>query len=89
MIKKRFIVSLGALVLLFAFAFPLMHAALAKPAVPPADDHPQMQAAMQSLQEAKKHLEKAEHDFGGHRQAALSHVNAAIEEMRAAFHSNP
>ena len=89
MTKKRFIVSMGALMLLFAFTFPLIHGALAKPAVPPAGEHPEMQAALQSLQDAKKHLEKAGHDFGGHRQAALNHVNEAIEEMHAAFHANP
>ncbi|HXJ93373.1 MAG TPA: hypothetical protein VMT20_10895 [Terriglobia bacterium] len=59
MTKKRFTVSLGALVLLFAFIFPLMHRALAKPAVPPSN-HPNMDAALHSLQEARKHLEQAE-----------------------------
>jgi hypothetical protein len=82
-------VLLGAFMLLFVFALPLLHSAMAKPAVPPAGEHPEMQAALQSLQDAKRHLEKAGHDFGGHRQAALNHVNQAIEEMHAAFRVNP
>ena len=87
--SNRFVVLLGALLLTCSFALPLMHTALAKPAVPPAGEHPEMQAALQSLQDARRHLEKAGHDFGGHRQAALNHVNQAIEEMHAAFHVNP
>jgi hypothetical protein len=86
--KNRLAILLGTLVLLCSFAFPLIHAALAKPAVPAAEEHPEMQAALRSLQDARKHLEKAGHDFGGHRQAALNHVDAAIEEMHAAFKVN-
>jgi hypothetical protein len=87
--KNRVRTLLGAVVLLCVFAFPLIHSAMARPAVPPEGEHPEMQAALQSLQDARKHLEKAGHDFGGHRQAALNHVDAAIEEMHAAFRANP
>jgi hypothetical protein len=87
--KNRLIVLLAALVLLCAFAFPLIHSAMAKPAVPPAGPHPEMDAALHSLQEARRHLEKAEPVFAGHRVAAIKHVDAAIEEVHAAFRDNP
>lgn len=87
--KNKLAVLIGALVLLCAFAFPLMHSALAKPAVPPAGPHPEMDAALHNLQEARRHLEKAEPVFAGHREAAIKHVDAAIEEMHAAFRDNP
>jgi hypothetical protein len=89
MIKNRLIVLLGALVLLCAFAFPLMHSAFAKPAAPPAGPHPEMDAALRNLQEARRHLEKAEPVFAGHREAAIKHVDMAIEEIHAAFRANP
>jgi len=89
MIRNRLVVLLGALVLLCMFAFPLMHSAMAKPAVPPAGPHPEMEAALRSLQEARRHLDKAEPVFAGHREAAIKHVDAAIEEIHAAFRANP
>jgi len=89
MIRNRLVVLLGALVLLCAFAFPLMHSAMAKPAAPPAGPHPEMDAALHNLQEARRHLERAEPVFAGHREAAIKHVDAAIEEIHAAFRVNP
>jgi len=44
---------------------------------------PHMQAALEALRNAKKHLEEAEADKGGHRVKALDHVNAAITETEA------
>ena len=49
------------------------------------EQHPQIAAAMQHLREAKQNLEHAAHDFGGHRAAALKHVNEALEECRQAL----
>jgi hypothetical protein len=47
--------------------------------------HPRLHEAMRSLEVAKKHLEAAPHDFGGHRTKAIEHINAALEECRAAL----
>lgn len=47
--------------------------------------HPNIEAAMMHLREAKESLEKASHDYGGHRSAALKHVNEALEECRDAL----
>jgi hypothetical protein len=43
---------------------------------------------MTHLREAKKNLELAKHDFGGHRVSALKHVNEALEECREALESD-
>jgi len=55
----------------------------AQRANPPMD--PEIHAAMKALQEAKHHLEGAQHDFGGHRVKALEHVNQALDELREAM----
>jgi hypothetical protein len=44
--------------------------------------HPEIDAAMTHLREAKRNLENAKHDFGGHRVNALKHVDEALEECR-------
>ena len=46
-----------------------------------AADQPQMQAALSSLRAAKRHLDKATTDKGGHRARALELVNQAIDEV--------
>jgi hypothetical protein len=47
--------------------------------------HPAIHAAIRHLEQAKAALEKAQHDFGGHRTRAVEHVNQALEECRAAL----
>jgi hypothetical protein len=44
--------------------------------------HPHIEAAMQALNNAAVHLRSADHDFQGHRAAALSHAMHALEECR-------
>jgi hypothetical protein len=89
MIRKKLIVMIGALVLLCAFAFPLIHSAAAKPAAPPAGPHPEIDAALHNLQEARTHLERAEPVFAGHRLEAIKHVDAAIAQIHDALRVNP
>jgi FlaG/FlaF family flagellin (archaellin) len=48
-----------------------------------ADDQPHMHAALESLKQAKTHLEQAEHDKGGHRDKAIKSVDAAIKHVEA------
>ena len=64
-------------VLLFAVA-----AFVAVPAVL-ADSQPHMQAALESLRQAKEHLQQAEHDKGGHREKAIKNVDQAIKNTEA------
>ncbi len=58
-------------------------AAAAAPAAPEA--HPEIRAAIRALENAKEHLEKGAHDFGGHRTKALEHINQALEECQKAL----
>ena len=46
------------------------------------EPQPHMRAALTALQSAKRHLELASADKGGHRLKAIGHVNAAVEEVR-------
>lgn len=48
---------------------------------PAAADQPQMHAALQSLKDAERHLEKATTDKGGHRAKALELVRGAIAQV--------
>jgi hypothetical protein len=81
--------------LLFALAFPVAAAGPKPPAAPaipaaaapapapaamPAPPHPHIHEALEAMRAAKGHLEAAEHDFHGHRMAAIKHLDAAIHE---------
>ena len=48
-----------------------------------APDQPHMQAALDSLQNARNNLDKAEADKGGHRAKAIDLVKSAIDEVKA------
>ncbi len=52
------------------------------PAVRVAEPHPQINAAVRSLERAKDHLQKAAHDFGGHRVEAIQAIDAAIAQLK-------
>lgn len=47
--------------------------------------HPEIDDAMRLLNQAQDHLQHAAHDFGGHRDKAMGHINQALEELRAAI----
>jgi hypothetical protein len=47
--------------------------------------HPEIRAALRALERAKKHLQDASHDFGGHRAEALESVDNAIKQLRQAL----
>jgi len=54
---------------------PVPAAAAALPA-----EHPHIHEALESMREAKHHLETAAHDFHGHRVKAIEHLDQAIHE---------
>ncbi len=56
-------------------------AALALTARPARADQPKMQSALHSLRDARRDLEKADDDKGGHRRRALELVREAIEQV--------
>jgi DNA-binding FadR family transcriptional regulator len=59
----------------------LSSAAFAAPAPTP-EAQPEMTAALEHLREAKKALESASHDKGGHRVKAIAAVNEAIRHVQ-------
>jgi hypothetical protein len=46
-----------------------------------AADQPHMKAALDALRTAKRELEAASNDKGGHRAKAIEHVDAAINQV--------
>ncbi|MEO1688308.1 MAG: hypothetical protein AAFU61_10420 [Pseudomonadota bacterium] len=46
-------------------------------------DRPQMEKALEALETARTHLNKATSGQSGHKAKALEHVNAAINEVKA------
>lgn len=47
--------------------------------------HPHIRGAIRELQEAKRELQTAAHDFGGHREDALKAVDEAIHQLQLAL----
>jgi hypothetical protein len=44
--------------------------------------HPEIREAIHSLENAKRHLQEAAHDFGGHRVEALRATDEAIHQLQ-------
>ena len=49
------------------------------------EKHPELHKAIHKLKEAKQDLEKAAHDYGGHKAKAIEAIDHAIEELNAAL----
>ena len=49
------------------------------------EKHPGIHHAIKALEEAKAEMKAADHDFGGHRAAALKECDAAIAQLRLAL----
>ena len=93
--STRSLVTLGLALALTAFAGTVTqsHAAdstvfIAAPTTKP-EGHPAIRNALRGLREAKNALEHANHDFQGHRVAALKDVDAAISECELALKADP
>ena len=86
--------SLVSLAAALALLLAPAHRASAQ-AVPPAspatarreraEPHPRIHKAIRELEAAKVELQKAPHDFGGHRADAVQAVDRAIEQLRLAL----
>jgi len=64
-----------------SFALIALMLALSSPS-PAAGRHPQIEAALRALHDAKEHLEHAAHDFGGHRVDAIRAIDEADRQLR-------
>jgi len=49
------------------------------------EHHPHIRSAINELQEARRELQSAAHDFGGHRADALRACNEAIHQLQLAL----
>lgn len=49
------------------------------------EHHPHIRSAIHELQEARKELQTAAHDFGGHRADALRSCDEAIRQLQLAL----
>jgi len=49
------------------------------------EPHPEINRAMVALERAKFHLQRAAHDFGGHRVAAIAAIDRALVQLRRAL----
>jgi len=49
------------------------------------EQHPHIRAAIHELEEAKKELQTAAHDFGGHRVEAIEAIDNALKQLRQAL----
>jgi hypothetical protein len=90
MLKKLSVLTLTAGLL--TMSPTLMSAAGAPPAAPnpqvlkgSQEQHPHIRAALRELREARRELETAAHDFGGHRKEAIEAVDNAIKQLQQAL----
>src|ERR1039458_6950487 len=49
--------------------------------------HPEVHGAIAKLEHAKADLQKAAHDYEGHRAKAIEHIDAALGELHQALES--
>jgi hypothetical protein len=75
------LVSLGLAGALFG-GFGLAHA---QSTTSPHERHPKIHQAIAALEAAKVDMQRADHDFGGHRKAALEECDKAIAQLRLAL----
>lgn len=99
--KNRLMRSISTMFLVIAMVLPVTALAQPKGSQPPAspaqpksgqrvrpgggERHPEIRAAIRALERAKEHLQRAAHDFGGHRVAALESVDRALEQLKLAL----
>lgn len=70
--KQKLMTSFAAIALMLVLSSPS----------PAAGKHPQIEDALHALANAKAHLERAAHDFGGHRVDAIRAIDEADRQLR-------
>jgi len=81
-----------AVIALLTAVLTLPLAAVAQPTKPARpvsgvvqEPHPQIMAAVRALEAARLHLQRAAHDFGGHRVKAIRAIDAALVQLKLAL----
>ena len=88
--KKLAILGLG-LATMGALSFTIPTVLAQQTNTPPAgarrgsERHPEIRRAIVALEAAKRAMQSAAHDFGGHRVVALAECDKAIEQLREAL----
>ena len=86
MTKNRIIaVIAGTLMVMSTGAVFATHVQDAHPRRNRVERHPEINHAIKALQNAKKFLQKADRDFGGHRTKAVEAVDQALSECQQAI----
>jgi hypothetical protein len=67
------------------FAANLLFASSGAAWAEPVERHPELHGAIHALEVARHRLERANHDFGGHRDEALKECDRAIEQLKLAL----
>lgn len=85
--RKKLAILLSTVGLASALAFALNSYAQSTNAPVPhrGERHPAIRRAIVTLREARAELEHANHDFGGHRVAAIQAVDQAIGQLQFAL----
>jgi hypothetical protein len=78
---KRITLFLGLVLLASAPTFAATNQSVRSEA----GDHPRIAAAIQELESAIQYMEKAPHDFGGHKAEALRASREAVKQLRKAL----
>jgi hypothetical protein len=79
---KKFLATLATGLVLACGYVELSHAQTVRTE---AANHPRIAAAIRELEGAITYMERAPHDFGGHKAAAIRDSRAALAELRAAL----
>jgi hypothetical protein len=91
--KKNLMLLISGLVAACTLSFAIPSVSAQQTNTPPhagarrggAEPHPAIHRAITALEMAKTDLQHADHDFGGHRAAALAECDKAIEQLREAL----
>jgi hypothetical protein len=83
--RGRALALAGGLFLASAGLLPALSAPRAEAGEEQRERHPEIHRALHEMREAKKYLEKADHDFGGHRVKAIKDLDRAIHQLELAL----
>jgi hypothetical protein len=70
--RKKVVGLFGVMALMLSLSSPS----------PAYERHPEIRAAVEALENAKRHLQEAAHDFHGHRADAIRSVDEALRQLR-------
>ena len=88
-LTRAFLLATGVLILFLSGADSNPAQAKQKPkklAIPQNQSNMELAQAIHMLQSIKKTLEGADHDYGGHRAAAVRDIGQAEKQLREALH---